>query len=116
MPIYKAKRNYSALRDTETFLHRFGSGRLLGLSLGFDAVQRSCMFDEICHVVESWIVQLEGLEEPFCLALHGRLSMETHDVLYTMGFQVGCELASSMLTIELRSMIAQDLSRDSSLA
>jgi hypothetical protein len=26
------------------------------------------VFEEICHVVESWIIELESLEEPFYLA------------------------------------------------
>jgi len=74
------------------------------------------VFEELCHVVESWIVQLEGLPETFYLALRCRFSNGTHDVFYAMGFQVGCELASSILTVELGAMIAQDLSGDSSLA
>ena len=74
------------------------------------------VFEEFCHVVESWIVELEGLEEAFDLALCRRFSNGAHDVLYAMRLEVGGELASAVLTVELGSMIAQDLSGDSSLA
>ena len=75
------------------------------------------MFEKVCNVVESWIVQLECLEESLDLTLCCGLSNGTRDVLYAMRLQVGCELASSILTVVLGSMaIAQDLSGDPSHA
>jgi len=74
------------------------------------------VFEEFCHVVESRIVEFECLPETFYLALRCRFSNGTHDVFYAMGFQVGCELASCILTVELSSMIAHDLSGHSSSA
>jgi len=44
------------------------------------------VFEELCHVVESWMVEFEGLEEPFDLALSGGFSDGAHDMLYAVGF------------------------------
>ena len=44
------------------------------------------VFEEFCHVVESWIVQLECLEETLYLSLRGRFSNGTHDMFHAMGF------------------------------
>ena len=44
------------------------------------------VLQEVCHVVESWIVEFERLEESFDLALCGGFSNGTHDVFYAMGF------------------------------
>ena len=74
------------------------------------------VFKEFRYVVEPRLVEFECLPEPFYLALRCRFSNGTHDVLYAVGFEVGCELASSILTVELGAMIAQDLSWDSSSA
>jgi hypothetical protein len=41
---------------------------------------------EFCHVIESWIVEFEGLEEAFDLALRCGFSDGAHDVLYAVGF------------------------------
>jgi hypothetical protein len=41
---------------------------------------------EVCHVVESWIVEFECLPETFYLGLRCRFSNGTHDVFYAMGF------------------------------
>jgi len=74
------------------------------------------VFEELCHAIESWIVQLEGLPEGFDLVLRCRFSNGTEDMLDAMCFEVGCELASSVLTVELCVMIAEDLSWCSSEA
>jgi len=42
------------------------------------------VFSELCGTVESGIVGCEGLEEPFDLALRGRFSNGTEDVLDAM--------------------------------
>jgi len=44
------------------------------------------VFSESVQVVELWIVELEGLEESFDLALRGGFSNGTRDVLYAMCF------------------------------
>jgi len=59
------------------------------------------VFEELCHAIESWIVEFEGLPETFYLALRGGFSNGTEDMLDAMRFEVGCELASSVLTVEL---------------
>jgi len=46
------------------------------------------VFSELVQVVELWIVELEGLEEAFDLALGCGFSNGTHDVLYAMCLQV----------------------------
>jgi hypothetical protein len=51
-------------------------------------------------------IEFEGLEETFDLSLRGRFSNGAHDVFYAMRLEVGCELASSILTVELGAMIA----------
>lgn len=44
------------------------------------------VFEELCHVVESWIVEFECLPETFYLALRCGFSNGTHDMFYVMGF------------------------------
>ena len=44
------------------------------------------VFEELCHVVESRIVEFECLPETFYLALRCRFSNGTHDMFYAMGF------------------------------
>ena len=44
------------------------------------------VFSELVQVVESWIVEFEGLPETFDLALRCRFSNGTRDVLYAMCF------------------------------
>jgi len=46
------------------------------------------VFSESFHVIESWIVEFERLEETFDLALRRRFSNGTRDVLYAMCLQV----------------------------
>ena len=46
------------------------------------------VFSELVQVVESWIVELEGLPETFYLALRCRFSNGTRDVHYAMCFEV----------------------------
>ena len=74
------------------------------------------VFSELCGAVESGIVEFECLPETFDLALCGGFSNGTHDVFYAMRLEVGCELASSVVAVELCAMIAEDLFRCSSEA
>ena len=43
-------------------------------------VHAKSVFEELCHVVESWIVEFECLPETFYLALCCRFSNGTHDM------------------------------------
>jgi len=44
------------------------------------------VFSELVQVVESWIVELEGLPEAFDLALCGGFADASEDVFYAMCF------------------------------
>jgi len=74
------------------------------------------VFSELCGAVESGIVGGEGLEESFDLALSGRFSNGTEDVLDAMPLAELGKAAFAVVAIELATMIAEDLSRRSSEA
>jgi hypothetical protein len=59
-----------------------GWGFVVKVSVGFVVV----VFSESFHVIESWIVELEGLEEAFDLVLRCGFSNGTPHVLYAMCF------------------------------
>lgn len=46
------------------------------------------LFEELCHVVESWITELEGFEEPFYLARASNLQYVSRLVLFSREFRV----------------------------
>jgi len=60
---------------------------------------------EVIHIVESGVEALEGLEEPFDLALRGRFSSGTEDMLYSLLGAEACESAWAVVAPVLRSMI-----------
>lgn len=68
------------------------------------------MFDEPWHVVESWVVQHECLEEALDLALCRGFSNGTMNVLYAMRLAEVCEPAGAVVAEILRAMIREDLS------
>ena len=60
---------------------------------------------ESFQVVEFWVVCCEGSEESFYLALRGGFSSGSHDVLDSMCFAEGCELAWAVVAVELCAMV-----------
>jgi len=66
-------------------------------------------FEEACHVIESRIVEFEGLEESFDLALRGRFSSGPEDMLDAMRRAEVCEPAWAVVAPILRAMIREDL-------
>jgi hypothetical protein len=58
------------------------------------------VFEELCHVVESWIVGFECLPETFCLALRCGFSNGTHDMFYASP-----KMGSSLLVIPREEII-----------
>jgi len=73
------------------------------------------VFEEFCHVVESWIVDFECLEESFDLALRGRFSSGTEDMFDAMCLAEVCEPAWAVVAPIPRAMIREDLMRGSAV-
>jgi len=67
------------------------------------------VFSELVHVVESWIVGFECLEESFDLALRGWFSNGTLNVFYAMCLAEVCEPAWAVVAPILCAMVGEDL-------
>jgi len=71
------------------------------------------VLSQLFNVVEFWVVELEGLEESFYLALRGRFSNGSHDMLDSMCLKIECE--STFVAVVLGSMIGEHLVWNSSI-
>jgi len=72
------------------------------------------VFEELCHVVESGVVELEGLEESFYFALCCGFSNGTKDMFYAVLRAEACESAVTVIAPVLCAVIRQDLLRSPS--
>jgi hypothetical protein len=63
------------------------------------------VFSESINIVESGVVELEGLEESFYLALGGRFSNGAEDVFYAVFRAEACESAVTVVAPVLRTVI-----------
>jgi len=67
------------------------------------------VFSELVHVVESWVVGFEGLEESFDLSLRRRFSNGTLNVLYAVCLAEAGESAWAVVAPVLCAMVGEDL-------
>ena len=74
------------------------------------------VLSESVWIVEFWVIVLEGLEEPFYLALCCWFSNGTHDMLDSMRLKVECESTFVAVTVILGSMVCEHLAWNSSIA